>query len=39
MNYRSFVDELRKVELRELKADLKPEEYAGLKGVRSKERK
>jgi len=31
--YRAAVDELRKVELRELKASLKPEEYAGLKGV------
>jgi len=31
--YRAAVDELRKEELRELKAALKPEEYAGLKGV------
>ena len=31
--YRSALDELRKIEMRELKAALKPEEYAGLKGV------
>ena len=31
--YRAALDELRKIELRELKAVLKPEEYAGLKGV------
>jgi len=31
--YRAALDELRKIEMRELKAILKPEEYAGLKGV------
>jgi transposase len=31
--YRAALDALRKIELRELKAALKPEEYAGLKGV------
>ena len=31
--YRAALDELRKIEMRELKAALKPDEYAGLKGV------
>jgi transposase len=31
--YRAALDELRKTEMRELKAALKPDEYAGLKGV------
>jgi transposase len=31
--YRAALDELRKIEMRELKTVLKPEEYAGLKGV------
>jgi transposase len=31
--YRAAVDELRKIEMRELKGILHPEEYAGLKGV------
>jgi transposase len=31
--YRAALDELRKIEMRELKAALKPEEYDGLKGV------
>lgn len=30
---RAGLDELRKIEMRQLKATLKPEEYAGLKGV------